>query len=96
MMKNIIDFAKRHILWFAVGAVSLLIFRPGLAEVRTMLLIAAIESLAIALSGLALFAYTKVDFTRDVANTNPGFIFLGVHLSVGLIVLGVYLAQYGV
>jgi len=95
-MKNAIDFIKRHILWLSVGFVSLLILRPGLREIKTMLLIAAIESLAIALSGLALFAYTKVDFTREAVNTNPGFIFLGVHLSVGLIVLGVYLAQYGV
>ncbi len=94
-MKNIINFVKRHILWLGLGLLSLFIFRPGLAEVKTMLLIAAIESLAIALSGLALYAYTKVDFTRDTANTNPGFIFLGVHLSVGLIVLGVYLAQCG-
>ncbi len=95
-MNNLIDFAKRHILWLGIGLVSLAIFRPGLAEIKTMLLIAIIESLAIALSGVALFAYTKIDFTRETASSNPGFIFLGVHLSVGLIVLGVYLAQYGV
>ena len=95
-MTNIINFVKRNAIWFGVGLSSLLLFSPGMPEIKTLLLILVIESLAIALSGIALYAYTKIDFTRESANTNLGFIFLGVHLSVGLIVLGVYLAQYGV
>ena len=94
-MKYVIDFVKRNVVWLGIAVISLLAFHPGVAEIKTMLLIALIESLAIALSGVALYAYTKIDFTQDTANSNLGFIFLGVHLSVGLIVLGVYLAQYG-
>jgi hypothetical protein len=94
-MNNIINFVTRNALWLTIAAISLLIFRPGAAELKTLLLVAIIESAAIALSGVALFAYTKIDFTKDTASSNLGFIFLGVHISVGLIVLGVYLAQYG-
>jgi len=94
-MNNILDFIKRNALWLSIAGTAMIIFRPGPAELKTLLLVAIIESAAIALSGAALFAYTKIDFTKETASSNMGFIFLGVHISVGLIVLGVYLAQYG-
>ena len=59
-MKNIIDFVKRNVLWFGVGALSLLLFSPGMPEIRTFLLILTIESLAIALSGVALYAIREL------------------------------------
>jgi hypothetical protein len=94
-MNSLIKFIGRNAIWLALGSIALAVFHPGLAEIRTLLLIAVIESAAIALSGVASYAYTKIDFTRDTASANLGFIFLGVHICVGLIVLGVYLAQYG-
>lgn len=94
-LSEILNFILRNAVWFGIAVLSLLILGPGIAEFKTLLLIAAIESVAIALSGVAIFAYTKVDFTRDEAGGNLGFVFLGVHICVGLIVLGVYLAQYG-
>lgn len=91
----IINIIIRNSVWLGIALLSLLILGPGLAEFKTLLLITAIESVAIALSGVAIFAYTKVDFTREESGVNLGFVFLGVHICVGLIVLGVYLAQYG-
>jgi hypothetical protein len=93
--KKIWDFVARHATWLALGMIALLILSPGLAEIKTILLIAAIEALSIALSGIALYAFTKVDFTKYFAGANPGLIFLGVHICVGMSVLGVYLVQFG-
>lgn len=97
-IRNILNFAGRNAVWLVLCAVSLFIFHPGFAEVRTVMFVVLVESLALALSGLAVYAYTKVDFTQETyktkGNSNLGFIFLGVHLCLGLVVLGVYMAQF--
>jgi hypothetical protein len=94
-MNKYIDFAKRNSVLIIICAMALLLMKPGIAEVRTLLLIASIETLAIALSGVSAYVYTRIEFTRQIVNSNLGFIFLGVHICVGLVVLGVYLAQFG-
>jgi hypothetical protein len=93
-MQSILNFVSRHSLWVLLGSLAFLVLRPGLPELNTILLVVFVESLAIALSGLALYIYTKVDFTKDGANANLGYIFLGVHLLVGLVVLGAYIVQF--
>jgi hypothetical protein len=94
-MKEIYDFIKRNIVWLMLGLIAILLFKPELAEIKTILLVAAIESLALGLSGVAAYVYTKIDFTQTHTNSNLGFIFLGVHICIGLTILGVYLAQFG-
>lgn len=94
-MQNIIDFVKRHAVWFLIGLISTWLISPAISEFRTILLILTVESLAIALSGVSAFVYTKIDFTTE-ATSNPGLIFLGVHICVGLVVLGVYIVQFSV
>jgi hypothetical protein len=93
-MKNILNFLARHSAWVAACIGALFVLGPAIAEYRTVLLVVMLESIAIALSGLAQYAYTKQDFTSKQAGANLGFIFLGVHICVGLIVLSVYLVQY--
>jgi hypothetical protein len=94
-MENILNFIKRNCIWFLLGLSAIWLLAPSMPEVKTILLISIIESLAIALSGLAHYAYTKIDFTQEpIASGNSGLIFLGVHVCVGLVVLGVYIAQY--
>lgn len=88
------EFIKRHLSWLLLIALSLFLFQPAISEYKLILLIITIEALAIALSGVASFCYTKLDFTKDYNSFNLGFIFLGVHICVGLAVLGVYLAQF--
>ena len=94
-MKSILNFLARHITWLIVGSAALLLFRAGLPEYKTMLLLVSVECLAIALSGIAAFVYTKIDFTVEMSGTNLGLLFLGVHFCIGMAVLGVYLAQFG-
>ncbi len=86
----------RNTVLLAIGAVPLFILQPGIAEIKTLLLIAGIESLALALSGIAAYVYTQIDFTRHSLNSNLGYIFLGVHICTGLVVLGVYIAQFSI
>jgi len=93
-MIKILDYIKRNAAWLLPGLLALALLWPAMAEIRTLLLIILIECLAVALSGLAVYAYTRIDFTRDHARQNLGFVFLGVHICVGMIVLGVYLVQF--
>ena len=96
-MNEIWNFAKRNSIWLLVGLVAAWLLAPSMPELKTMLLIAITEALAIALSGAANYAYTAIDFSSDKSSTsNPGLIFLGVHVCIGLVVLGVYLAQFSV
>lgn len=108
-VKAIFKFIMRHAAWFVLGAVAVILLKPGTAELQTFFFIICLEAMAIALSGLALFAYTKIDFTRLIMEGDDnkmnsverhsamvvlGHIFLGVHILVGLVVLGVYIAQF--
>ena len=91
---NLINFLKRNSILLVVGIFAFLILGPQSAEIKTIFLVIAIESISIALSGFALYVYTKIDFTEDGFHNNPGIILLGVHICVGLSVLGVYIAQF--
>lgn len=95
-MKEIMKNIRRNIVWVMLAALSVLLVSPAVEELNTILLIVLIEALAIALSGAALYSYSKIDFTKDLklSGTNPGLIFLGVHICTGLVVLGVYIAQF--
>ena len=93
-MNEIWNFAKRNCIWLLLGGLAAWLLVPSLPEVKTLLLISVTEALAIALSGAANYAYTAIDFANDANSTNSGLIFLGVHVCIGLVVLGVYLAQF--
>ncbi|GAB1370402.1 hypothetical protein MASR1M45_04630 [Candidatus Kapaibacterium sp.] len=92
-LKAIAEKIKRHSLWILPAIVALIILSPAKAEIRTFLLVLSIECTAIFMSALSARVYTKMDFTKE-AVSNLGYIFIGVHLCVGLSVLGVYIAQF--
>lgn len=94
-MQNIINFFKRNVIWFGLGLAALLLLSPAAPEFRTLLLAIAIECLALAMSGLSVYVYTKMDFIQEKSTHILGQIFLGVHICSGLCVLGVYMAQWG-
>ncbi len=103
-MKKINDFILRNAIWLALGGCGYLLLNPAIAEMNTLILIIIIEALALALSGISVYSFTKLNFTNsdysrmDFPNNGLshtlGFIFLGVHICVGLTVLGVYIAQF--
>ncbi|MFP4368607.1 MAG: hypothetical protein ACLFR2_03420 [Candidatus Kapaibacterium sp.] len=86
-------FLKRYAAWLIPGITAIVMLNPGTAEFRTLFLVVATECLAVFLSGLALLAYTQLDFTKEENRIPIGHIFMGVHLCTGLTVLGVYIAQ---
>ena len=93
-MKNIMNIIKRNSLWLGFGGLALLLLSPAMPEFRTLLLTILIECLALALSGLSVYAFTKTDFIKSKNTQVLGQIFLGVHISTGLVILGVYMAQF--
>jgi hypothetical protein len=110
MKEKIIDWIKRNGIITVIGLLAIYFLIPGTAEINTVLSVIFYETLAISLSGIALYAYTKIDFTNKLLKGEDeklnsveqhglyrviGNVFVGVHLLVGLIVLGVYIANKG-
>jgi len=89
-----LDIVRRHGIWILIFVVVLMLLSPQKEEIATLAIIIAIELIAIALSGLSAYIFTRIDFPTHLPNV-LGFIFLGVHLCVGLTVLGVYYVQFG-
>lgn len=91
--KELFSFLIRNGLWVVLGLIAVFFLDPSTPEIKTTLIIAMVEALAIGLSAMAVFAYTKIDFIKD-QSSQLGYIFLGVHICVGFVVMGVYLAQF--
>lgn len=88
------DLVKRHAIWLILLISAFIVFKPQSEEIITVLFVVTVELIAIAMSGIASFIYTRIDFPSH-SPIVLGFIFLGVHICAGLTILGVYLAQFG-
>jgi hypothetical protein len=86
-------FAFRNIFWIALGILAYWGL-GSLTEMRTVILtIVLIESLALGFSGIGAYVFSKMNFTKDTPII-LGFIFLGVHILVGLVTLLVYFTNF--
>jgi len=94
MIENVVDFLKRNGLLLLFVIATLYLLRLEGPEVRAFLLASLLEFIAIAFSGFAVYVFTNVRFTKEPSTPNLGLIFLGVHISFGLSVLALYLAQF--
>lgn len=96
-LQKVWEFVKRHALWviLLLFAIYSMAFQAEL--VKTLYVILSFEALALGLSGLAQYVFTKIDFTADDSDNSKtlGYIFLGVHILVGLVAMGTYIAQFG-
>ena len=89
------SFILRNSVLIIIFTVSLLAFGATSAEINTMLLIIAFETLAIGLSSLAAWAFTHINFTKDYKKDKIlGYITLSVHILVGLVVFSLYLSMF--
>lgn len=108
-LSKIIDFIARNATWFIIGAISLYLLKPSKPELQTFFFIAALEAMALFFSNVALFVFTKIPFTKLILEGKDkefneeerkslavvlGYVFVGVHVLIGLVVLGVYIAQF--
>lgn len=91
---KLIDFFKRNIILISIVFAGLIYlgFQDSLLD--TLFLIIVVELLAVSLSGLSVYLFTKLDFVETDNFLVLGLIFLGVHICVGLVVLGVYIVQF--
>ncbi len=62
----ILDFIKRNFMTTVLMVLGINLMAWSKAEFQTVLYIIVIESLAISLSGIALYAYTKINFTEKL------------------------------
>lgn len=88
------DFLKRHFVLIALTCGFLYYLAPKWEEVRTILLLGVLECFAIFMSGFAQWTYTKIKFTKYRQTNTLGYIFLGVHILIGLCIFGVYFVMF--
>lgn len=91
------DFLTRTLLILAIMLIPLYFMDPGKEEIRTTLIAIYFEGLALLLCNIGQYVFTKLDFIKNkYSNDRPilGYIFIGVHFLLGVIVLGVYIAQF--
>ncbi len=86
-------FLSRYWTYAIVVAVIVALLKIDNKIIDTILTISAIECLALFFSSFAVFVFTEMKFTREAPSV-LGFIFLGVHLLVGLSVFGIYYVQF--
>jgi threonine/homoserine efflux transporter RhtA len=97
-LNDIWDFIRRNLVWIALVIVGLIFIQPTFELLHKLALIAVLEGLALGLSGIALFVYTKVKVARKLIDKDENqsdaeilaysiitaSIFVGVHILVGL------------
>ncbi len=92
-MRKSADFLKRNAALAFIAAVSIYFLRAERPEIDSLLFVAAVESVALALSGAAAFIFSSLDFKTREGDSNLGLIFLGTHVCAGLTIIGVYMAR---
>lgn len=105
--KSIFDFITRHSLTLSIIAIALYFVGFQSQLVQTLLMICAIEGVALALSSLSVYLYTKLNYATFTGADNElsvmervgmviwtGLLFLGVHILAGLVVFGIYLGNF--
>ncbi len=85
---KIINEYKSELFLLSIGILVLIFAFPSLAELKTMLIVILIEAFC-----LWLIYRSAIILQSIIPNMNNGNMALGVHLSVGMIVLGVYFMQ---
>ena len=109
-MTDIINFIQRWGIWFVLFLIALTFLFKTFSLfgtlVNLLVVVILIEMLALALSGIALFIYTQINFTRGLLDYDKdgkynsiethafarviASVFIGVHVLVGLIMLAAY------
>lgn len=93
-MNRLYDRIERYSLWLLIALGAVFIIKPAIQEINTIMLIVIVETVALVLSRLAVLAYTRIDFISERSEIMLASIFTGVHICTGLVVLGVYIAQF--
>ena len=108
------DFILRHLVWLIIVLAGLVFLSIYFGEffvqfIGTLLMCVIAEGVSLGLSGIALYVFTNIKFTRLLTYGSDnklsateryglmqvtGYIFLGVHFVVGIVVAGLYFVQF--
>lgn len=109
-----IDTIKRNLTWIIIAVSGIVFLNIYYGKffwefMATLLMISIAEAMALSLSNVAIYVYTKIDFTSQIiygvdkklnsieqhafAQT-IGYIFMGVHFLVGIGLVGIYIANF--
>jgi hypothetical protein len=108
------DFIVRNLVWMIIVTAGLVFLWIYFGEffiqfLGTLIMCVVAEGVALWLSGVALFAFTNIKFTKGIIYGSDkklsateqhglllatGYIFLGVHFVVGIVIAGLYFATF--
>jgi hypothetical protein len=98
-LKIVGNWLLRHLVWIALILVAGYFIQPTRELIGKFLIITILEGMALGMSGLALFAYTKVNFIKKMYSSGDGTANtseqLGASIITGLIFLGVHILVAG-
>ena len=92
-LENIIKFS----LLISFLALFLILIKPEKSEINTIYLVFIFEIISIILSKIAIYFLADKNeniFVNKKDNITNSAIILGVHICTGLVILGVYIAQF--
>lgn len=78
-------------------ALLIIIIKPEKSEINTIYLVFIFEIISIVLSKIAIYFLTEKNenyFVNKKDNITNSAIIMGVHICTGLVILGVYIAQF--
>ena len=99
ILKTAGNWILRNLVWIVIIGLGLYYLNPTFEFMHKLVTIAVLEGMALGFSGIALYAYTKVNFTKKLmygsdnelskfeqvgASIVIGCIFVGVHILIGI------------
>lgn len=98
-LKQIGNWILRNLLWVGIILIAGYFIQPTKELIGKFLVIILLEGIALGMSGLALYVYTKVDFSKKLMDGGNGelskFEQLGASIVTGLIFVGVHILVAG-
>lgn len=93
---RILSFLGRYALLIAVVLLALYLLNQEATQVAlgTIYQLVLIECVAIVLCSLAVIVFTKINFVKEGNYHVLSYVFLGVHILIGLSVVGIYFVQW--
>ncbi len=94
--KTFWGFVTRNLFWIILVILAMYLIGATTSTLQVILATVLLECVAIGLSNFAQYVYTRLQFTKAESQHSHvlGYIFLGVHILVGLIGFGAYFIQF--
>ena len=94
--KTFWNFVVRNLFWIIVTVGALYLIGETTSMLQVTLTSVLLECLAIGLSNFAQYVYSRLKFNSEESPHTSilGYIFLGVHILIGLIGFGAYFIQF--